>query len=108
MPPLGRESDGLIQSVDRKDKILTIRIEGESRLQSFEWNKETRFVQDQKFTTSDRLKAGAAVRIRYHAPIFGKPYLTRVLFLKPALKKRSFSEYPAETTLLSAARLALV
>jgi hypothetical protein len=72
----------LIQSLDRKNKILTIRIEGESRLQSFEWNRQAQFVQDGKFATDDALNPGTAVRIRYHSPIFGKPFVTKVIFLK--------------------------
>jgi hypothetical protein len=82
MPPLGRESDGLIQSVDRNKRILTIKMEGEPRLQVFEWNKDTRFLRDWKSTSSTDLKLRVRVRIRYHSPIFGKPYVTRVIFLK--------------------------
>jgi hypothetical protein len=82
MPPLGRESDGLIQSVDANNRTLTIKLEGESRLQTFEWNKDTRFLRDWKSTTSAALKAGVTVRIRYHSPIFGKPFVTRVIFLE--------------------------
>lgn len=82
MPPSGRESDGLIQSVDANNRTLTIKIEGESRLQTFEWNKDTQFLRDWKSTTSTDLKAGVAVRIRYHSPIFGKPFVTKVIFLR--------------------------
>jgi hypothetical protein len=82
MPPMGRESDGVIQSVDRNKRILTIKMEGEPRLQVFEWNKDTRFLRDWKSTSSTDLKLRVRVRIRYHSPIFGKPYVTRVIFLK--------------------------
>ena len=82
MPLLGRESNGVVQSVDRNNRTLTIKTEGESHLQTFEWNKDTRFLRDWKSTTSAALKAGVTVRIRYHSPIFGKPFVTRVIFLE--------------------------
>ena len=81
LPPLERESKGVVQSVDRSNRTLTIKLEAESRLQTFEWNKDTRFLRDWKSTTSAALKAGVTVRIRYHSPIFGKPFVTRVIFL---------------------------
>jgi hypothetical protein len=79
---MGRESNGVVQSVDRSNRTLTIKLEGESRPQTFEWNKDTRFLRDWKSTTSAALKAGVAVRIRYHSPIFGKPFVTKVIFLR--------------------------
>ena len=88
MPPLGRESDGLIQSVDANNRTLMIKIEGESRPQIFEWNEETRFVRNGEFTTAAVLKAGTAVRIRYHSPIFGKPFVTKVIFLRLEPKRK--------------------
>ena len=80
--PSSREADALVQSVDRKSTIATIQIEGDSRLRSFEWNQRTRFVHHGKFTGSEVLAAGAAVRIRYRVPFFGKPFLSKVTSLE--------------------------
>lgn len=80
MPRLGRESDGVILSVDRETKMLTIIIEGTSR--RFQWDKQTRFIQNQEFANPDILEAGAAVRIYYHVPFFGKPFVTKVTLLR--------------------------
>lgn len=88
LPPMGRESDGVIQSIDSINKTFTIKLEDESRLQSFEWNEDTKFLRDWKSKTSADLKQGVAVRIRYHSPIFGKPFVTRVIFLEFHSKAR--------------------
>lgn len=82
LPPLGNESDGLIQSVDRNVRTVTVKIEGDSRLRNFEWNKQTQFFEHGKFAAADALKPGAAVSIRYQTPFFGKPFLTKVVFLQ--------------------------
>ena len=82
MPPSSREADGLVRSVDRKSTVVTVRIQGESRLRSFEWNQRTRFVHHGKFTGPEVLAAGAAVRIRYRVPFFGKPFLSKVTLIE--------------------------
>ena len=74
--PSGRERDALITAVDRNSAMLTVQIEDESR--SFEWNKRTEFVQHGRFIGSEALKPGGAVRIRYHAPFFGKSFVCKV------------------------------
>ena len=87
--PSSREADGLVQSDDRKSAMATVRIEGEARLRSFEWNRRTRFVPHGKFTGPEVLTAGDAVRIRYRVPFFGKPFLSKVTVLE---RVRSSSE----------------
>lgn len=81
MPRLGREGTGSIQLVDANHHMFTIRLEGEIRPRSFEWTRDTRFFEGYALTTSRTLRAGAAVRIYYHVPFFGKPYVTKVTFL---------------------------
>ena len=80
--PSSREAEGLVRSVDRKSAMATVQIEGKSRLRSFEWNQRTRFVHHGKFTGPEVLTAGAAVRIRYRVPFFGKPFLSKVTLLE--------------------------
>ena len=81
MPPLARDRDGVVISIDQSHTILTVQIEGESRPRSFEWNDQTWFFRHGKFTSPTVLKPGAAVRIRYRAPFFGKPFVSQVTLL---------------------------
>lgn len=93
MPPSGREADGLIRSIDQKSAIFTVEIREESRLRSFEWNRRTRFVHCGKFTGPEILKGGAAVRIRYRVPFFGKPFVSKVTLLE---RSRSATATPRQ------------
>lgn len=93
MPPTGREADGLIRSIDLKGAMLTIEIQKQSRLRRFEWNRTTEFIQHGRFADPKVLKAGASVHIRYHAPFFGNPFVTKVTLLtarSPSLSKEVF------------------
>lgn len=69
--------------------MFTIKLEGEPRLRSFEWNRDTQFFQGYAFTSPRVLRAGDAVRIRYHAPFFGKPFVTKVAFLGDAATRNT-------------------
>ena len=96
-PPSSREADGLVRSVDRKSTMATVQIEGASRLRSFEWNQRTRFVYHGKFTGPEVLAAGAAVRIRYRVPLFGKPFLSKVTLLERFRSSTETATPPTKT-----------
>lgn len=99
MSPLSRERDAVVTSIDRNNTILTVQIKEESRPRSFEWNDDTWFVQHGRFTGSTALKPGAAVRIRYRAPFFGKPFVSKVTLLDcPRCSTRTTKQRPTKTT----------
>lgn len=89
MPRLSRESDGLVQSVDRNSETFVIKIDDNSRLRSFEWNKKTQFFLDATLSNSRILRAGVSIRIRYRVPFFGKPFVTKVTMHRPVKKNSS-------------------
>jgi hypothetical protein len=97
MPPLGREADGLIRSVDQKNALVTVKLRDESRLRSFEWNRTTEFVQRGKFVGPQVLKAGAAARIRYRVPFFGKSFVSKVTLLDHACSSSETETPPPKT-----------
>ena len=54
----------------------------ESRVRSFEWNKQTQFVHGVAFSNSYDLRPGVFVHISYSVPFFGNPLVTKVIFLQ--------------------------
>lgn len=83
LPPTSREGEGLIQSVDGKSRTFVISFNDDSRRRRLLWNRNTEFVAGMTFTSSDALKAGLTVRVRYRAPLFGEPFATRVSVTNP-------------------------
>lgn len=81
MPRLSREGDGVIQSVNWNTKTFTIRMEEQSQLKLFEWDRDTQFFEGFAASTARGLSPAGAVHIRYHVPFFGKPYVCKVLFV---------------------------
>ena len=48
---------------------------------SFVWNTRTTFVANMQFGNSTILKHGARVEVRCHRPLFGRPFVSRVMLL---------------------------
>ena len=80
LPPLGRDMDGLIESVDAQAQTFRLRPASDSQAITLAWNRRTRFVQSTRVVSAARLLAGAPVTVTYRAPFFGKPFATKVLF----------------------------
>lgn len=80
--PTSREADGVIRTVDPRTTMMTVEIPKPSRLMAFEWNRDTEIFQHGQFTVPEALKEGVCVRIRYHVPFFGKPFVCKVTLLK--------------------------
>ena len=79
-PPRGRDADGVIESVDEHARTLRLRTAKTSKPMTLVWNSRSRFVEEARFVCPARLGAGALVTITYRAPLFGKPFATRILF----------------------------
>lgn len=62
--------------------------EEHATLITFIWIKRTAFVANSQFTNASILKKGARVDVIYHKPIFGSPFVTRVLLLPNATAKK--------------------
>lgn len=79
LPPLGRDVEGVIASVDASAQTLRLRRSKDSESMLLIWNSRTRFVEKARFVSAEKLRAGAPVTIIYRAPFFGKPFATKVL-----------------------------
>ena len=79
LPPMSREMSGVVQQITAK--TLTLLPAGESKPIVFAWDaKRTNFIRDSDFTNAGALRVGTRVIVRYHSPIFGPPYVTRVFW----------------------------
>lgn len=75
-----REKCGLIQSIDREHRALTLLPSKSDKALTFVWNKQTRFIHNSKFDSADSVKEGMRLRVYYHSPFFGKPFATKVVW----------------------------
>ena len=87
MPPMSREMSGVVQQITAK--TLTVLPEGQAKPLVFAWDaKSAKFVRDSHVARPDALRAGTRITIRYHSPIFGLPYVTRVFWQSNTSKSK--------------------
>jgi hypothetical protein len=78
--PHAREAHGVIQSIDYQKQTLTVAYAKGRGPQKLIWRSDTEFLQDLTPVSATELKEGAQVTIYYHAPFFGKPFATKVVW----------------------------
>ena len=75
-----REFEATIQSIRMETRTLVV-ISAKAKFpREMVWNKSTSFVEDDHFVEAAKLPKGVQVRLYYHSPFFGKPYLTKVVW----------------------------
>jgi len=79
--PHAREAHGVIQSIDYQKRILTLTHVQERAPQKLIWKSDTQFLRDFKPVSAAELKAGMDVTIYYHSPFFGKPFVTKAVWV---------------------------
>lgn len=52
-----------------------------------DWTKNTRFIYKRELTNAVALKDGLSVVVYYHSPLFGKPFVTKVVWENGAVRK---------------------
>ena len=80
LSPQSREKCGLIQSIDREHRALTLLPSKSDNALTFVWDKQTRFIHNWKIDSADSLKEGRRLCVYYRSPFFGKPYLTKIVW----------------------------
>jgi hypothetical protein len=80
-PPRARELCGVIQAIDPQTRTLTIQSPKSESAATFAVKGDTRFIKDWKFTTDTALKAGLRACVYYRSPFFGKPFITKVVWI---------------------------
>ena len=79
--PRARELCGVIQAIDAQSHALTIQSPKRDRPLTVVWKRDTGFINNWKFADSASLKEGMRVCIYYRSPLFGKPFVTKVVWV---------------------------
>lgn len=80
-PPRARELCGVIQMIDSASHTLTVQSPKRDEPFTVVWKRDTRFIKNWKFTESAALKEGLRACVYYRSPIFGKPFVTKVVWV---------------------------
>lgn len=80
-PPRARELCGVIQAIDLQTCSLTIQSPKRGQPATFAIKSDTRFIKDWKFAESASLKEGLRACVYYRSPFFGKPFVTKVVWV---------------------------
>jgi hypothetical protein len=80
--PRSRELCGVIQSIDSQNGTLAILTSKKNTSAVFALKRDTRFLEDWKFTDAGALKEGLRACVYFRSPFFGKPFVTKVVWTK--------------------------
>jgi hypothetical protein len=73
-----RELEATIRTVRVETRTLVVISAKEKFPREMVWNRSTSFVENRQFVDAAKLREGIKVRVYYHSPFFGRPYLTKV------------------------------
>lgn len=73
--------DATVESINPQTRILVIRPAKKKGPSLLALTKETKFLRNWKFVTVNDLKSGSRVVVYYRSPLFGKPFVTKVVWL---------------------------
>lgn len=83
-PPRAREVCGVVQQIDREAHMLTVLSEKKREPLNVVWKRDTKFIHNWKFTDSGSLKEERQACVYYRTPFFGKPFVTKVVWVNGA------------------------
>jgi hypothetical protein len=85
-PPRARELCGVIQAIDPQTHTLTIESPKRAEPLTVVLKRETKFIKNWKFTEQDSLAVGQHACIYYRSPMFGRPFVTKVVWTTRATR----------------------
>ena len=68
----------MIQSIDYNNKTITFLPDAAGKTLSLGWNRDTSFFADKKRVKAEALKAGTPVKVKYHSPLFGREFASKI------------------------------
>jgi len=80
-PPRARELCGVVERINHETYTLTVLPEKKGQPLNVVWKRDTRFIHNWKFTDSAFLKEGLRGCVYYRSPFFGKPFVTKVVWV---------------------------
>lgn len=79
-----RELAVTVQMIRADARSLTLVPTKTKSPREFVWYKSTRFIENNHFVDAAALKEGMQVKVYYHSPFFGKPFVTKVVWSSAA------------------------
>lgn len=77
-----RELCGIIESIDQGQRTLTIKGSESGRPREFLIRKDTRFLTNWQRADSGVLTENKTACVYYRSPLFGKPFITKVVVMR--------------------------
>ena len=74
------EVHAVIESIDFQKSTLALTYLQERGPQKLIWKTATQFLRDRKLVPATELNEGTKVRVYYHSPFFGKPFVTKIVW----------------------------
>jgi hypothetical protein len=75
-----RRAAGTVLVVDHETQTCLVKPPNAKRPLLLNWDKNTRFIHNQQFTNAVALTERVSIVVFYHSPLFGKPYMTKVMW----------------------------
>ena len=76
-----RELCGVINELDLSNHIAHVKSERSGKMRDLVLRKDTKFLKDWKRSSLDAVTPGVRACVYYRSPIFGKPFITRIVLL---------------------------
>lgn len=83
-PPRSRPLAATIESVSLETRTLTITPAKGKGPSALALTKQTKFIHNWEFAPASELKTGAHATVYYRRPFFGKPFVTKIVWVNGA------------------------
>lgn len=79
--PLAREAQAIVQTINHDKRTLTLYYQQGRGPSELVWNSQTQFLREREFVLATELKEGTHATVYYHSPFFGKPFITKMVWI---------------------------
>ena len=83
-PPRSRPLSATVESVSLEARTLTITPAKDKGPSDLALTRQTKFLHNWKFAAADELKPGTRATVYYRTPFFGKPFVTKIVWINGA------------------------
>jgi len=83
-PPRSRPVAATVESVSLETRTLTVTPARDKGPSDLALTRQTKFIHNWKFAPASELKTGAQATVYYRTPLFGKPFVTKIVWLNGA------------------------
>lgn len=79
--PHAREAQAVVHAINHDKCALTLSYPQGRGPCELVWYSDTKFLHDRKFVPATELREGTYATVYYHSPLFGKPFVTKVVWV---------------------------